>query len=113
VRSLLGSFGGQENLYLQGNDIPYTHLGCFYTSGRAGGGGRAFIRCQTNQIFSQLGKWCQLDLLGLGIAALDIGDGSLHVKFYIPAATAYIHALHTFLWVQGGGNRWMALDDFG
>ena len=35
--------GGQDILYLQGNDILYTYLGCFSAPGGVGGGRRAFI----------------------------------------------------------------------
>jgi hypothetical protein len=31
--------------------VVYTHLGCFGAPGGAGGGGIAFIRCQTNHFF--------------------------------------------------------------
>ena len=42
---------GWEIVYFEGSRVVYTHLGCFGTPGRAGGGGRVFIQCQINQFF--------------------------------------------------------------
>jgi hypothetical protein len=64
----IGGDFGWEIVYFGGSRVCYTHLGCFGAPGGAGGGGRASPRCQTNQFLSQLGKRCQLGLLGLGFA---------------------------------------------
>jgi len=72
----------REIVYFGGSRVHYTHLGCFDTRGRAGGGGRACQWSQTNQFSSQLGKWCQWDLLGLGFAPGLVGLHFSRLKMY-------------------------------
>jgi hypothetical protein len=33
------------------------------------------------------------------------------VKFCIMVDTVYLHTSHLFLWLKGGGNRWMGVDE--
>jgi hypothetical protein len=70
----VGHIGGREILYFGGSGVHYTHLGCF---GARGGAGEAAERIDGPRIskFSQLGKRCQLALLGLGFAPGLVGLG--------------------------------------
>ena len=65
------------------------------------------------KIMSQLGKRCQLGLLGLGFATGLVVVGFSRVKFCIIVETMYLHVIYHFLHVWGRDNGWMALDRFG
>jgi len=65
------------------------------------------------KIMSQLGKWCQLGLLGLGFATGLVVVGFSQVKICIIVETMYLHVIYPFLHVWGRDNGWMALDRFG
>jgi hypothetical protein len=86
-----------------------THLGCFGAPGYAGGGGRAHLW----RISSQLGRRCQVDLLGLGFDPGLVGHNKLHVKFYIWVKIIYLQLMHHFLCVRGVENGWIELDEIG
>jgi len=65
------------------------------------------------KIVSQLGKRCQLGLLGLGFATGLIVAGFSRVKICIIVETMYLDVIYHFLHVWGRDNGWMALDGFG
>ena len=69
---------------------------------------RAYRQSQINQIFSQLGKRCQMGLLGLGFAAGLVGLGFSLKKMCIVVITVYLHTIYYVLNVLGGENGWMA-----
>jgi hypothetical protein len=72
-----------------------------------------FMRCQTNQFLSQLGKRCQLGLLGLSFAAGLVGLGFSYFKICRLLATLYLHIIHDLLYIRGSRNGWMRVDGFG
>jgi hypothetical protein len=88
---------GREILYFGGSRVQYTHLGCFGARGGSGGGGRAYIRCQTNQNPSQLGRQCLLDLLRLGFAPGLVALGFSYIKKHTVVYTAYLHTIYCFI----------------
>ena len=65
------------------------------------------------KIMSQLGKRCQLGLLGLGFATRLAVVGFSRVKICIIVETMYLHVIYPFLRVWGRDTGWMALAGFG
>ena len=57
---------------------------------------------------SQLGRWCQLGLLGLGFAPGLVGLGFSQKFFCIIVNTVYLHTICYFINVRAGENGWMA-----
>ena len=52
-------------------------------------------------------RWCQLGFVGLRITVQQVEDGFPWIKQCILLATVLVHVI---LYVEGGRNRWMALD---
>jgi len=60
------------------------------------------------KIMSQLGKRCQLGLLGLGFAPGLVGLGFSYKKKCIIAYIVYLHVIYCFINAHGCDNGWMA-----
>jgi len=65
------------------------------------------------KIMSQLGKRCQMGLLGLGFAPGLVSHGSLYTKIYILVILMHPNILHPIPCIWRDRNGWMAMDGFG
>jgi hypothetical protein len=115
VRSLLGSLGGnwgQKFLYLAGNDILYTHLGCFGAPGEQKRALNRLTMCSRSLAFL-IRQAVPVSFLSLSFAPGLIGLGSLYLKICISVVLIYLNILHSFLCLCGGRNGWMGMDGSG
>jgi hypothetical protein len=62
---------------------------------------------------SKLGMYCHLGMYWLKFAIGLVLHGFLQQKKYILVDITYIHASKPFPGLRGGGNGWMAVDNFG
>jgi hypothetical protein len=87
--------------------VVYTHLGCFGAPGGAGGGGIAFIRCQTNHFFP-IRQAVPDGLAWPRFCSWARCARFFMVKFCINVYTVYLHVIYHFINRWGHDNGWMA-----